>query len=62
MKIRELLKNFNGSNAVKVHDTFDDSTHDFHSYEQAILHYGHYTVRNWSVENDTINIIIQSQF
>lgn len=62
MKIRELLKNFNGNNKVIVYDSHDYSTHKYSNFEQAILNYGHFTVKHWSVENDVITISIQSQF
>lgn len=62
MKVRELLKDFNGNNKVNIYDRHDWTTHEYRNYEQAILNYGHFTVRNWRVENDVITISIQSQF
>lgn len=62
MKIRELLKNFFGDNEVQVKDDHDYSIHKFKNYEQAILNYGHFTVKNWHIENDVLYISIQSQF
>ncbi len=63
MKIRELLKDFNGKIKVRIHDQHDFSTHDFATHEQAILNYGHFTVRNWGIEEDGLMFInIRSQF
>ena len=50
MKIRELLKNFFGDNEVQIKDDFNYDIHSFKNYEQAILHFGHYTVKNWHIE------------
>lgn len=62
MKIRELLKNFFGDNEVQIKDSHDYSIRKFKNYEQAILHCGQHTVKNWYVENDVLYISIQSQF
>ena len=63
MKVRELLKNFNGRIKVRIYDQYDFSTHDCATHEQAILNYGHFTVRNWGIEEDGLIFInIQSQF
>lgn len=62
MKVRELLKDFSGNNKVIIYDSHNYSTHDCRNFEQAILNYGHYTVRTWSIENDVITISIRSQF
>ena len=63
MKVRELLKDFNGKIRVRIYDQHDFSTHDFATHEQAILNYGHFTVRNWGIEEDGLMFInIRSQF
>lgn len=62
MKIIELLKNFFGNNEVQIKDDFNYDIHSFKNYEQAILYFGHYTVKNWHIENNVLYISIQSQF
>ena len=60
MKIRDFLKDFYGSNEVAIYDTCDYITHECRNFEQAILNYGHYTVKRWTIENGVINIHIYS--
>lgn len=62
MKIRDLLKNFNGDNKILIYDHHDYSEHNCCCFEQAILNYRHHEVQRWSVENDVITIHIRSQF
>lgn len=56
MKVRELLKGFSGKNVVRIRDVSDQSEYDCRGFEHAVLNYGHFTVKRWSVENDVIVI------
>lgn len=62
MKIKDFLRNFRGKNHIKIYDRYDFSTHRYNESQSAINEYGYYTVRSWTIEENVLVIIIQSQF
>lgn len=63
MKIHELLKDFSGADVkVIINDKFDFSEHVYYGKGMAIIDYGYYSVKNWTIDGNSIIIEIQSQF
>lgn len=55
MKVRELLKSL--QSRIKIHITGDEFVCE--NPEQAIINYGHETVKNWFVMDNTIYINLE---
>lgn len=62
MKIRDLLSCFQETNHIKIHDRHDSSTHCYNHVSDVISDYGCFTVQSWTVEDNTLEITIRSQF
>lgn len=61
MKIRDLLKNFKGNCKISIHDYYDGQTHNYENSKDAILWFGYYNVKSWTIDEDkTIGILVSS--
>jgi hypothetical protein len=59
MKVKELLKNFNGDNAVYIHSNRDyPRVHRYPEHISAVIDYGSDTINSWAVTQDIIHIFI----
>ena len=62
MKVKDFLKDFQGTNHIKIYDKSDFSTHRYNDANRAIKDYGYFSVRNWNIEENVLVITIQTQF
>lgn len=62
MKIKDFLENFNGMNHIKIFDRYSFKTYRYNNSKNAINDYGYYSVKSWSIENNVLEITIQTQF
>ena len=62
MQVKDLLKNFNGTNHIKIFDKSNFQTYRYNSVENAINDYGYFTVRGWTIEGNVLVITISTQF
>lgn len=57
MIIKELFKNFSGTSEVQIQ--YDECNYIFKNYDQAILNFGYYRIKNWYVRDNVLYISIQ---
>ena len=62
MKVKDFLKDFNGTNHIKIFDRFNLQTRRYNDVKNAISDYGYFIVRSWTIEENILVITIQTQF
>ena len=62
MKVKDFLENFNGMNHIKIFDRHSFKTYRYNNSKNAINDYGYYSVKSWTIENNVLEITIQTQF
>lgn len=59
MKVRELLKSLQSRTKIIITTPYIDDEFVCKNPQQAIINYGHETVKNWFVMNNTIYINLE---
>ena len=49
MKVKDLLKSYQGDNYIEIYDIFLLKTERYNNKESAIRDFGHFTVQSWLV-------------
>ncbi len=49
MKVKDLLKSYQGDNYIEIYDSFSWETKRYNNKESAIRNFGHFTVQSWQV-------------
>lgn len=62
MKVKDFLKDFNGTNHIKIFDRFNFQTRRYNDVRNTISDYGYFVVRSWTIEENVLVITIQTQF
>lgn len=64
MKVKDLLKSYQGDNYIEIYDSFSWETKKYNNKESAIRNFGHFTVQSWQVltTQNKLKITIRSHF
>lgn len=64
MKVKDLLKSYQGDNYIEIYDSFSWETKRYNNKESAIRNFGHFTVQSWVVltTQNKLKITIRSHF
>lgn len=64
MKVKDLLKSYQGDNYIEIYDSFSWETKRYNNKESAIRNFGHFTVQSWQVltTQNKLKITIRSHF
>ena len=65
MKVKDLLEDFidNNSCSIEVYDRSDyNNVYNFNYSTEVIEQFGYFTLKEWRVENNTLKIVVQTQF
>lgn len=49
MKVKDLLKSYQGDNYIEIYDSFSWETKRYNNKESVIRNFGHFTVQSWLV-------------
>lgn len=60
MTIKEFFKNFSGTSEVQIQ--YDKDNYNFKNYNQAILHFGYYIIKNWYIRDNVLYIYLQVNY
>lgn len=63
MKVKDLLKSYQGDNYIEIYDSFSWETKRYNNKESAIRNFGHFTVQSWQVltTQNKLKITLRSQ-
>lgn len=63
MKVKDLLKSYQGDNYIEIYDSFSWETKRYNNKESVIRNFGYFTVQSWVVltTQNKLKITIRSQ-